>query len=75
MNNKLVFEIKDSDRQVSITIDRDIDIFQMMEEIGSLLKAWGYHLESVKDGFRYMSDEYYMEEKEEEKGNDKTNRK
>ena len=55
--------IKNSTREVDIFVDKDISIYNLLEEIRGLLIAWGYHENTVKDGFEYIVEEFYEPKK------------
>ena len=61
-NHQMRLSITGSDKKVKIEIDRDSDIFEVMEEVRGLLIAWGYHPTSVIDGCQYIIDEFKEEE-------------
>lgn len=50
--------IQDEDRRVEIEISSDSDIHEAIGEICSLLIAWGYYPDSVKNGILSKAEEY-----------------
>ena len=46
---KISIKSQDEKREVSITCEEDIDIYEMAEELTGLLIAWGFAPESVKE--------------------------
>jgi len=67
-NRQLEITMEESDgRKASITIHADVNIHEMMEEIFRLLVGYGYHPDSVKEGFIAKSEEYMLEEEQNER--------
>jgi hypothetical protein len=57
-NHEIKLSISGEGKKVEIIIDRDVDIFAMLTEVRGLLIAWGYHPNSIVDGFHNMIEEY-----------------
>jgi len=57
-DNNIIVSIKGKNKNVSIEISEDVNIYEMMEEIRGLLIAWGYHEDSIKSGCEYILEEY-----------------
>lgn len=60
--------ISDKDRKVEVECSLTLDIYAMLDEICSLLVAWGYHSKSIEDAIITKAEEY--ENSSSEKNND-----
>jgi len=54
--------IQDKDRKVEVECSV-VDIHQVIDELCSLLIAWGFHPESVKNGIFGKAEEYEEDKK------------
>ena len=54
---KLKLSISNEERAVVIECSDAVDIHGIMDEVRGLLIAWGYHPNSVMDGFSGMVEE------------------
>jgi hypothetical protein len=64
---KIIFEYTGEAKRITeLTTDTE-SIYDVLQDIAQLLVAYGFHPDTVKNGFHYMSDEYYAisENKEE----------
>lgn len=59
-HSRLIYKHFDGE-SVSVDFNWDSDIYEVMEFVNRLLLGVGFHPNSVKDGFRYMADEFYGE--------------
>ena len=57
-NRKMKLSIIGQDKEINISIDEDVDIYRIMEEIRGLLIGWGYHENSIIEGCEYIIEEY-----------------
>ena len=48
----LIITIKDEEREVSVTTNNGIDIYDIMDNIKGLLVSWGYGSKTVEDYFK-----------------------
>ena len=45
----MTLSIKDKDREVSITVPMDIDVYELQRELRGLLIAWGFSPQTVEE--------------------------
>jgi len=58
MENELKLVIKSKNKEVNIVVSSDIGIYEIMDEIANLLIAYGFHPETVKNGFLGKVEDY-----------------
>ena len=63
MSENIQIIVKSEEKEVSLTLPFDCDIWEMGEALKGLLVVWGFHPENVDDLFNI---ERWSEEKDEE---------
>jgi len=58
MNNKVTITISTEERKAELSFDQKGDIHSYLEEVATLLVAWGFHPDSIREGICALADQY-----------------